>query len=204
MLRVAELAREWSVSVCIAQLDLKKAFDHVSHIAAFDAMDEQKVPMAAQALIAKLWDLTTVVGKLGREESNPVRLDRGVPQGAPESPIIFTMVVEMILGRAMRRWRTSGAGWRLDDVWISCVCYADDIVLIASCPRVLARMCNDLIQEFKSIGLGVGTEKTHWTSSPGRPGEAINVDGHSVVWGGGVIDLCRRRDRPQPRGRRRA
>ena len=182
MLRVAELAREWGAPACIAQLDLKKAFDHVSHVAAFQAMDEQHVPQAAQALIAKLWDLTKVVGKLGRERSDPVRLDRGVPQGAPESPNIFTMVVDMVLRRVMRRWRATGAGWKLDDVWISCVCYADDIVLIANCPRALARMCNDLIQEFNSIGLGVGADKTHWTSTPARPGESINIDGHDVTW----------------------
>ena len=79
-------------------------------------MDQQGVPLAAQALIAKLWDLTTVVGKFGREASQPVRLDGGVPQGAPESPVIFIMVVEMMLRKVMPRWQDRGAGWKLDEV----------------------------------------------------------------------------------------
>ena len=195
LLRVAELAREWGAPVCAAQLDLKKAFDHVSHVAAFDAMDQQGVPLAAQALIAKLWDLTTVVGKLGREASQPVRLDRGVPQGAPESPVIFTMVVEMVLRKVMPRWQARGAGWKLDEVWVCCVCYADDIVLTAHSPRILEGMCADIIAEFRNIGLGVGAEKTHWTSMPPRPGEQLVVDGSRVEWEssltyvGTVIDM---------------
>ena len=182
LLRVAELSREWDKPACVAQLDLKKAFDHVSHVAAFDAMNQQKVPLAAQALIAKLWDITTVVGKLGRETSSPINLDRGLPQGAPESPIIFTMVVEMVIRRVMGRWRARGAGWELDGVWVSCACYADDLVLVSSSPRLLARMCNDLIEEFRLIGLGVGAEKTHWTSNPPMPSMTLEVDGCRVAW----------------------
>ena len=195
LLRVGELSREWGVQACMAQLDLKKAFDHVSHVAAFEAMEIQKVPLAAQALIAKLWDMTTVVGKLGRETSSPINLDRGVPQGAPESPIIFTMVVEMVLRKVRDTWKERGAGWMLDGLWVWAVCYADDLVLIAHSPAELSRMCNDLIHEFRLIGLGVGADKTHWTSSPPRPCDTLEVDGHSVVWErnltyvGTVIDM---------------
>ena len=145
-------------------------------------MDQQRVPLAAQALVAMLWDLTTVVGKLGRETSAPVRLDRGVPQGAPESPVIFTMVVEMVLRRVMDMWRARGAGLMMDGVWNCCVCYADDLVLLARSPYMLEGMCADLIVEFRRIGLGVGAEKTHWTSAPRRPGEELQVDGCRVAW----------------------
>ena len=151
-------------------------------MAAFDTMAQQCVPLAAQALAARLWDLTTVVGKLGREASDPVQLDRGVPQGAPESPVIFTMVVEMVLRRVMVKWKARGAGWTMDEVWVCCVCYTDDLVLIARSPRILEGMCKDLIDEFRTIGLGVGADKTHWTATPPLPGAHLSVDGHSVEW----------------------
>lgn len=70
----------------------------------------------------------------------------------------------------------------MDGVWICCVCYADDLVLIARSPSILEGMCKDLIGEFRTIGLGVGADKTHWTATPPLPGTCIEVDGHSIEW----------------------
>ena len=118
-----------------------------------------------------------------------------MPQGAPESPLIFTMVADMVLRRLFGRWKARGEGWTIDGVWVCCVCYADDIILIARSAAALARMCNDLITEFKLVGLGVGAEKTHWTSTPPQPGAALLIDGCSVKWEpslvyvGTVIDM---------------
>jgi hypothetical protein len=53
ILRAAELARDWRVPLCMAQLDLKKAVDHVDHRATFDAMKLQGVSMHSMALIAQ-------------------------------------------------------------------------------------------------------------------------------------------------------
>ena len=97
--RVAELAREWRLPVCMAQVDLRKAFDHVNHRAAIDAMKLQGISLQAQALMAKIWQQSSIKAKLGAEVSDAVSLLRGLPQGAPESPLIFTMVVEMLLRR---------------------------------------------------------------------------------------------------------
>ena len=105
------------------------------------------------------------------------------------------MVVEMALRKVRDTWKERGAGWMLDGLWVWAVCYADDLVLIAHSPAELSRMCNDLIHEFRLIGLGVGADKTHWTSSPPRPCDTLEVDGHSVVWErnltyvGTVIDM---------------
>ena len=100
--RIAELAREWREPVFIAQVDFRKAFDHVRHDAAIEAMQMQGVPLQAQAFIAKIWQQSTVRAKLGAEVSEAVPLQRGLPQGAPESPLIFTLIVDML----MRRWES--------------------------------------------------------------------------------------------------
>ena len=42
-LRIGELCREWNLECSAAQLDVRKAFDHVSHDAALRAMKEMGV-----------------------------------------------------------------------------------------------------------------------------------------------------------------
>ena len=105
------------------------------------------------------------------------------------------MVVELVLRQLIGRWKVRSEGWSIDGIWVSCLCYADDIVLIARSPVILARMCDELIAEFRAVGLGVGAEKTHWTSTPPQPGAVLVVDGCSVEWEssltyvGTVIDM---------------
>ena len=96
-MRAAELAREWRQPLITAQLDLKKAFDHVDHRAAFKAMKLQGIGLPEIALIAAIWHQSSVQVNLGHVASDEIGMDRGLPQGAPESPLIFTMIMEMVI-----------------------------------------------------------------------------------------------------------
>jgi hypothetical protein len=73
----------------------------------------QGVPLQAQAFMAQLWQQSTIKAKLGNETSEAVPLQRGLPQGAPESPLIFTIIVEMLLRRLEETWRKIA----LDSPW---------------------------------------------------------------------------------------
>lgn len=195
ILRAAELAREWRVPLRMAQLDLKKAFDHVDHRAAFDAMKLQGVSMHSMALIAQIWHQSVIKVKLGCVISEDVPLHRGLPQGAPESPLIFTMIVEMLVRRLEAKWRQMGLGYKIDGLWIFCICYADDLVLLAGSVAQLEVMVKDIVQAFREIGLGIGADKTHWSSTPQLEGTTLSVEGHDVLWentitfAGTVLDL---------------
>ena len=57
LLKAAELSREWQREIVVVQLDVKKAFDHVDHRAAFKAMKLQGVSFFSMALIAAIWKL---------------------------------------------------------------------------------------------------------------------------------------------------
>ena len=63
-----------------------------------------------------------------------------------------------------------------------CVCYADDIILLANTPRELETMIADIVAEFREVGLGVRPEKTHWTSTPARELDTITVEGCAIPW----------------------
>jgi hypothetical protein len=185
--RIAELAREWRQPVYIAQVDLRKAFDHVRHSAAIEAMQMQGIPLQAQAFMAQIWQQSTIKAKLGAEVSEAVPLHRGLPQGAPESPLIFTIIVEMLLRRLEATWRARGWGYRVDDMVMFSVSYADDIILIAANKKQLELMIQDLVEAFGVIGLTFGAHKTHWTSLPAMEFEKLKVEDCEVEWESTIV-----------------
>ena len=104
------------------------------------------------------------------------------PQGAPESPLVFVLITELVLRPLISRWKARGSGWRLDDFWLSVVCYADDILLISSCKEDLLRMMQEVREGFVQVGLDIGPEKTHWASYPCKEGECLEFQGINVIW----------------------
>ena len=132
LLKATELSREWQREILVVQLDVKKAFDHVDHRAAFKAMKLQGVSLFSMALIAAIWNGSCMKACLGTVTSNKVQMSRGLPQGAPESPVIFTMIMELVLRDLIKSWISRKLAWRLDDFTLAAICYAGDVVLIAA------------------------------------------------------------------------
>ena len=182
LLKAAELSREWQREIVVVQLDVKKAFDHVDHRAAFKAMKLQGVSLFSMALIAAIWSGSCMKACLGTVTSNKVQMSRGLPQGAAESPVIFTMIMEFVLRDLIKSWISRKLAWRLDDLTLAAICYADDVVLIAVSVSAAETMVSEVIGKLKEVGLMVGAQKTHWTSFPKMMDKHITVDGSAVMW----------------------
>ena len=122
---VAELAREWDSPVCVGQLDLRQVFDKIKHSAVIEALFEKQIPFAVDRRVG------CVVSVRLQSVSSPrkIRVQRGVPQGAPESPSVFVMTTDCALGSLQSCWAQSDAGWSLDSplgrLWVSCLAYAE-------------------------------------------------------------------------------
>ena len=180
--RAAELARAWDVPLVVVQLDLKKAFDRVSHISVLACLRRKGVSTQLLAVLAQMWERSTVRGKLATVTAQPVRLDRGVPQGAPESPFIFTCVVDDILGSLLEKWRARGLGWMMDTMWLAALGYADDIIIAGKSVEEVQEMLADCIKAFAAAGLEVGLDKTHWSSSQKMQDAVLLFDDHALKW----------------------
>ena len=74
--RAAELCREWRVPLVLAQLNIRKAFDHVDHRAAFKAMRLRGISRYSIALTAAIWASSVVAVRLGQESSDEIPMDR--------------------------------------------------------------------------------------------------------------------------------
>ena len=114
LMQAAELSREWQIEIV--------AFDHVDHRAAFRAMKLQGVSLFSMALIAAIWSGSCMKARLGTVTSNKVQMSRGLPQGAPESQVIFTMITELVRRDLIKSWISRKLAWRLDDFTLAAIC----------------------------------------------------------------------------------
>ena len=105
------MAKEWKRHLYVAQLDMSKAFDKVYHSAILAALDRIQASSQLKAFAANMLKQSSVLGNVRTEE---VRLDRGVPQGAPESPFLFILVTEMALASLHDSWAKRGLGYLVD------------------------------------------------------------------------------------------
>ena len=96
-------ALEWNVPLWMASLDLKKAFDRVKHSAAIQALKLQGASLQCVATFCAMMANSSLRFTLGGVTTPEVNLQRGLPQGAPESPLVFIMVVEMVMRPLIER-----------------------------------------------------------------------------------------------------
>ena len=71
---------------------------------------------------------------LGRVTSSVENMNRRLPQGESESPLIFSMVMDTLLRKQGSNWRLRKLSWTVDDC-ILAICYADDVVLVRGSSR---------------------------------------------------------------------
>ena len=185
LLRAAELAREWGKPLFVAQLDLEKAFDHVRREAAIAALRLQGASLHTIAWISKLWEAHSIEMRMGHVRSKRFETSRGLPQGAPESPVVFTLLAEYVLRGLQQRWekeRGKGYGFGMDDWIFTCLAYADDIILVAESKEALERMIREATEAFRGAGLNIGHAKTNWSSTKATPEATLQAAEASVTW----------------------
>ena len=124
----------------VVQLDMKKAFDRC------------------------------MKARLGTVSSSKVRMSRGLPQGAPESLVIFTMITELVLRDFFKNLITRKLAWRLDDFVLGAICYANDVVLVAASVAAAEVMVAEVIAKLKDVSLNVGAQKKTLEHHGGRTG----------------------------------
>lgn len=67
----------------------------------------------------------------GMPTTEAVHLDRGLPQGCPASPVIFTVVLEEVLRDLTRSWDARGMGLYLDGERSALLALAVGVYLLA-------------------------------------------------------------------------
>ena len=145
------------------QIDLKEPFDKIAHKAVADAVVKNDVSTHFIAVLCRMWQQSTITAKLDHVAQRRIVLHRGVPQGAPESPLIFAPVSDEIMDDLQESWSKRGLGWSTDRLWIPRVDYADDVIILDKTQEGAQSMLLGCIKAFEKAGLEVGMKKTSWS-----------------------------------------
>ena len=142
----------------IAQADLKKAFDVICQSQVVSLSSRKNVRLQRIEVLCCWWKASSLEVRLSYAVTELV--DRGVPQGAPESRAVFLMVTVEIL---------EGHGWKCDR------------------EASLEVMIDDCCCAFARTGLEVGIHSTHWCSAALLTNESNESAAHSwcrnALWG---------------------
>ena len=98
--QIIEKSNEYNLPLCIGFIDYEKAFDTVEHFAIFEALRKANVNEAYINILQNIYNQATARVHLGKLVSTEFPIHRGVRQGDPLSPELFTAVMEEVFKKA--------------------------------------------------------------------------------------------------------
>lgn len=175
MNQVLEKCQEYQMTLYMAFIDFSKAFDSINHESIWIALNAQGLPGTYIKLLKTLYANTTTRIKtetIGEE----IEIKRGVKQGDPLSPILFSAVLEDVFKKL--NWHNRGIN--ISGNFLNNLRFADDIVLFSHNHQELQNMLNELSLECCKVGLLPNVSKTKvMTNSIDHP---ITLNGNSLEY----------------------
>lgn len=139
----------------ITLIDYKKAFDSLNHNYMYEALKVQGIPKTYRTIIEALYKetkariKTDVIGEY-------FKIERGVAQGDPLSPVLFNCALEPIF----RKLDWEGKGININGKKLSNLRFADDVILLSNSEEELKDMMEELIEKGEESGLEMSDLKT--------------------------------------------
>ncbi|CAG4938553.1 unnamed protein product [Colias eurytheme] len=170
-----EKYKEYNKPLYMAFVDYSKAFDSISHSAIWQSLEQQGVPTKYIDIIKSIYSHSKAriqLEFLGKSFG----IERGVRQGDPLSPKLFSAVLESVF----RKMNWDSFGLNIDGVKLNHLRFADDIVLFEDDPTKLEEMLKSLNEESVKVGLLMNKDKTKLlTNSKPTP---IKIDNHPLEY----------------------
>ena len=150
-------------------IDIQKAYDSVEYWALDRVLEEYGFSEHFRDIISDISRNSTCNVILPHGLSDTINITRGVRQGCPLSPVLFTIFLEplMLKLEGMKRGYTVDEGEPIPGG-----AYADDMVLHAGTRIDLQKLLNECAKYFDFVGLDIavdGRDKSVYTSNTGPP-----------------------------------
>ncbi|RLJ22878.1 hypothetical protein DJ031_00040 [bacterium endosymbiont of Escarpia laminata] len=142
-------------ATAVAFLDVSKAFDSVSHDSILLAATSAGIPRPLVGYIRSLYQRPTTRLRVNGELSQEISVNRGVRQGDPLSPVLFNAVIDLAL-----RHLDPSIGVPVGNEVLSCLAFADDLVLLAKTPRGLQSQYSKVEKALGLSGLALNAQKS--------------------------------------------
>ena len=186
MLRMlGEKAAEWGETVWMASLDLEKAFDKLLHTAVFEGLECTQIDPCTIAAVRSLYTHNRACIQVrGGSRSRVFSILRGVRQGDPLSPALFTNTVRVCMHKLKESWERRRLGTIIGSSDGQCnritfAMFAVETTLVAKSKKALKLMLREICKELCSIGLNVNTDKCSVQHSSPDGHLSLVVDGQT-------------------------
>ncbi len=128
-------------TVTVSALDISKAFDRISYYALFSKLMQRNFPKQLISVLHSWYTKCFVRVKWKDKLSEVFRTHAGVRQGGVLSPLLFSLYIEDIVVELKRQKK----GCMVNKIYLGCVLYADDILLLSqsvSCMQDMLNICS--------------------------------------------------------------
>ncbi|KAH7952920.1 hypothetical protein HPB49_002620 [Dermacentor silvarum] len=181
-----EMKNKEKSTLYLAFLDMEKAYDGVPHSRLWQKLQGIGLECKSIDLLKELYTCCTAVYKLHELSSKKVQQKIGLKQGCPLSPTLFNIYITQLL----QTLDNEGPGLRMSTITtdgqeeytkISCLAFADDIVLLAESAADLQHQLDICSRVAGNDQLRFNTEKTQYL------GININNTGNEFTLQGNLI-----------------
>src|SRR5580698_1937762 len=176
---LCERSLEHDNDVYICFVDFEKAFDRVDWIKMMQVLKLLGVDWRDRRLINELYMRQQAVVRVVGGDSEPGVIGRGVRQGCPLSPLLFSIYAEAMMVEAMEDIEE---GVRVGGEPLKDVRFADDQGMVASTEQGLQKVMNRLNETAKRYAMKMNVKKIKVMVVSRGEGRAVNltIDGHKV------------------------
>ena len=167
-------------STYVAWLDLRNAFGSIPHSAIRTTLRHVGIPETLVALISNSYTGASTTVRTSTETTDPVPILSGVKQGCPLSAILFNLCIEVIIRAIKIKAAPLPRNQTLHhyETLLSCLAYADDLVLIARTKEALQSLLDVASLHASVLGLEFRPDKCATLAIVQRKGEPTRIDPH--------------------------
>ena len=158
--QIIEKSNEYNLPLCIGFIDYEKAFDTVEHFAIFEALRKTHVSETYINILLNIYNQATARVHLDKVVSTEFPVHRGVRQGEPLSPKLFTAVMEEVFKKA-----DISEGVNVDGKNLTNLRFADDVALFNETTKQMGKHLNNLNSESLKVGLKIHKGKTKYMTN---------------------------------------
>ena len=141
-----ELRKRKKKSTWLGFMDVSKAYDTVWREGLWRKMREYGVEESFVSLCEGLYEGVQASVQVDRQQSRWFRVDEGLRQGCPLSPLLYSVYIMGMVEELERE----NLGVKVSGVWCGASIYADDIVLIAESGEELQKML-DMVGRYAEL-----------------------------------------------------
>src|SRR6267154_5036123 len=157
MRTLCERSLEHGNEVYICSVDFEKAFDRVNWVKMFEILKSLHIDWRDRRLLQDLYMRQEAVVRVRGEDSDTGVIGRGVRQGCPIPPLLFSIYAEVMMVEVLEDMEE---GVVVGGKLVSDVRFADDQGMVASTEMGLQTLMNKLNDTAINYGMKINVQKT--------------------------------------------